>query len=628
MMSADKKPRCKHRRKIISTLCLIVIISLGFLISSLISDLVHEGQVVSDNSSKRQTQSLNRGLVAIGESNGDVYLSWRMLINDTNNSSFDIYRHNSSGLPKKLNTEPIRTTTDFLDQDQVNKTNSSYYLVPRENDVQLSPTESVPIGNSNGSNYISIPLQNSTGYFAKLGVGDLDGDGQFDFVIKIPEKSLDPSPNEWIPSPDTYKIEAYLANGSFLWQKDLGWDIEMGIWYSPFVVFDITGDGKAEVIVKRSSGDHRNEKGEVKSGPEFLAVWDGMTGEELCSTEWIPRWYQDYTYNSRNLLGIAYLDGGSPHIIMQRGTYDMMKVRTFFYQQGELKELWRWQSDYEFGTEYYGQGAHTLHSADIDDDGMDEIILGSCVIDHNGQGLWSTGFRHPDHCYVGDLDPSRPGLEIYYGIESHPTLNWGWKYGINMVDAKSGSLLWSLGEPTTHIHREGFVSDIDPSFPGMECISGERDTPERWFHSANGTLIAREDTFDLGLNPTGVYWDSDLQREIIYGPNILNYEDLNHSISTFSGGIRVWADIIGDWREEIITSVMGEIRIYISSIPAIDRRPSLMYDPIYRLDVAHISMGYPQVPTTSFCLGYPNASKTSKDYPQNYGLEIYVSLSM
>jgi len=136
----------------------------------------------------------------------------------------------------------------------------------------------------------------------------------------------------------------------------------------------------------------------------------------------------------------------------------------------------------------------------------------------------------------------------------------------------------------------------------MECYSGESDLPKRWLHSANGTLIADESTFNIGLSPGAVYWDADLQRELLYNERIYDYDTGEIYISGISGYQVAWGDILGDWREEIIVSVPGEIRIYISTIPAEDRRICLMQDPIYRLDVAHNSMGYSQVPTTSYCL--------------------------
>jgi len=146
------------------------------------------------------------------------------------------------------------------------------------------------------------------------------------------------------------------------------------------------------------------------------------------------------------------------------------------------------------------------------------------------------------------------------------------------------------------------VSDIDPSHPGMECYSGEDEYPYRRLHAADGTLIANESIYDFGLSPRAIYWDADLQRELIYSNRIFDFETNHTHLEEIEGAQMIWADILGDWREEIIVALKGKIRIYVTTIQAVDRRICLMQDPIYRLDVAHLSMGYSQVPTTSYCL--------------------------
>ena len=98
----------------------------------------------------------------------------------------------------------------------------------------------------------------------RVAVGDLNGDGKFDFVLKQPGGRVDPG--VWRKSPETFKVEAYLNDGTFLWRKDLGWNIELGIWYSPMIVYDFDGDGKAEVALKTAplEPDFRDEDGRVE----------------------------------------------------------------------------------------------------------------------------------------------------------------------------------------------------------------------------------------------------------------------------------------------------------------------------------------------------------------------------
>jgi rhamnogalacturonan endolyase len=242
-----------------------------------------------------------------------------------------------------------------------------------------------------------------------------------------------------------------------------------------------------------------------------------------------------------------------------------------------------------------------MHAADIDKDGRDEIILGGCVLDDNGNGLWTQGMYHPDNLYVSDIDPTRPGLEIYFGIEGTDAKG-ALRNGIRLVDARTGELLWGLDEPIHHIHAQGLVSNIDARHVGMECYSGERFYPKRWLHTAKGELIADETQWSVGLSPRTVYWDASPEREVVVGDSIVIFPD--KVIASHLEGKQVASlDIFGDWREEIIVSMPGELRIYFTDIAAEDRRVSLMEDPNYRNTVAHQSMGYHQSPLTSYYIG-------------------------
>jgi rhamnogalacturonan endolyase len=199
---------------------------------------------------------------------------------------------------------------------------------------------------------------------------------------------------------------------------------------------------------------------------------------------------------------------------------------------------------------------------------------------------------------VGDIDPGRPGLEVYYGIEpSRP------KNTMCLVDARTGEILWGHDERTRHIHSSGLCSDIDPAHPGSECYSGERDLRDkRWLRNCKGRVLATEDLG--GLAPRAVYWDADLQRELLARGRILDYGQPRDTDTAprVEGHIAAVADVLGDWREEIITSTAGELRIYTTTIPAADRRVCLMQDPLYRMDVVCAAMGYYQVPMTSYDL--------------------------
>ena len=544
---------------------------------------------------QRAEEPMGRGVVALPTPKG-VYVGWRLLRSDPPNVTFDVYRSADGQAAVKLNETPLAQTADFLDTS------------PPEGDALVYDVrgargaEEVPSGSaqatplSDGSPFLSIKLKNETTRFQKAGLADLNGDGAYDFVIKHPHGNVDPYRKYWYRSPETYKIEAYLSDGTYLWTNDLGWAIERGIWYSPFIAYDLDGDGKAEVAAKVGEGDPRDEEGKVASGPEWLAVWDGMTGKEIARVPWPGREdFPGYNYASRNQIAVAYLDGKTPCLLALRGTYNRMKVDAYQLRDGKLDRLWEYDNGGLDGR-YWGQGAHFTSAVDVDDDGRDEIVLGSAVLDDNGVPLWSTGKGHPDFAYVGDIDPRRKGLEICYGMETRQR-----RGGLTLADAATGKLLWQLDEPTGHVHGKGMCADIDPGVSGLECYgcnAGEGKKPERrWLYSAAGEILGEPEAYGFGISTA--YWDADLQKEIFRGGRISDYGGGRHE-ARVSGSVRLVADLIGDWREELITSVPGELRVYSTSILATDRRVCLMQDRIYRLDTAMNAMGYTQGPMLSY----------------------------
>lgn len=573
---------------------------------------------VEGYATERIAEHLTRGLIATPSPDGNgIHLSWRLLNTDPNGVSFHVYRV-ADGKQKRLTRKAIREVCDYIDHTPSDKPMSYWVTAHDAKGKVIETSEKLTVDKSLLTHYRSVKLRDPKMRVGKVAVADLNGDGIYDFIVRTPDSNVDPGMPGTLDG-RTYQIEAYLSDGTFLWSKDLGQGIEPGVWYSPFIAYDFNGDGKAEVALKTApETTKRNDKGRVDSGEECLSVWDGMTGREIARVDWPERndRYGNLVRQNRNQIGMAYLDGKTPYILACRGTYKLMVVDAWELRGEELVRAWRWDGDEE-NPIIRSMGAHSLVSGDVDNDGRDEILLGSCMIDDNGTALWSAGLGHPDKAYLTDIDPNRPGMEVYLCLEPFHTNG----RGVCMVDARTGEQVWNIGHETKHVGN-GMVADFDPSYPGLECFATEDKkggSSDKYLLTADGKYIRRNEN----IPPCGgwVWWDGDLSREVLHTPysreemmelwrngqpiaqHIVKWADKSSVAEGIEGSLQLIADLYGDWREEIVMSLPGELRIYTTNNPARDRRVTLMQDAIYRSYVAHRSMGYPQAPVPSYYLG-------------------------
>lgn len=563
-------------------------------------------------------ERFNRGVVAVVNDAGQVYVGWRLLAEDPAGVAFNVYRRTDGGAAVKVNAQPITSSTNLVDSAAPLDRENSWSIRPLVDGRELEPSESVSLPANSPPNQVRvIPLQGDY-LFNRVGVSDLDGDGVFDYVIKQPGAGHGLDPGTIRRSPDTFKLEAYNGrSGEFMWRYDLGWNMNMGVWWTPYITGDFDGDGRAEVALKMApyaatpAEATIDEGGFVLEGPEYLVVLDGMTGNEIARTDWVergdPARWGDTRGNrvNRNQIGVARLDGERLSILAARGTYTLMYVDAWNLVDGELVRVWRWFGD-ESDPPIRGQGAHGMHVFDFDDDGREEIALGSVMVDDDGTTLWANGLGHPDVFYAADLIPDRPGLELAYGYEDRQPIN-----GIQVADARTGEMIWGHPDPTAHIHDWGMLADVDPSNPGLEFYGAEqrRELGQFLYSAQDGKLLSTEDLGSITLNP--VYWLDGPQK--VY--NVFSYRGDTTvlqrygdatPVATLQGRIIGIADVLGDWREELILTADGELRIATTTLPSTSRHVHLMQDPLYRNDVAHASMGYFYPPNTSYPL-FPEA---------------------
>lgn len=571
-----------------------------------------EKPLVEGFASKRVKENLNRGLTAVPSIEGNsVYLSWRLLESDSENTYFNVYR-SVNGKINKLNKKPIASTCDFIDKNPVEK--ASYFIRSVVKNKEGEKSENLDISLPDLKNYISIKLKDND-KVGKLAIADLNGDGYYDYIVRTPHTNVDPG----MPGDTTgltYKISAYLHDGTYLWTYDMGLGIEPGIWYSPFIAYDFNGDGKAEIAIKGAGDNYfRDERGRISGGDEYIVILDGMTGKIIDRKDWPERtWrYGDVNRQNRNQIGMAFLDGKTPCILAARGTYRLMVVDAWQLNGEKLEKLWRWDGDEE-NPVVRNMGAHSMVTGDVDGDGRDEILLGSCMINDNGNLLWSSGLGHSDKAYLTTIDPRLEGMQVF--MVSEPKKTDG--RGVSVVDAKTGKLIWGIGDTTYHV-GDGMVADIDPTRPGLECFASEDrkgGSDDKYLLSSDGVKLNKNNR-EVPQCRNWIWWGNGLVRQTFFGDDnrwgagsssngrkqSIGYwkgEKLENGIV---GDILLIGDITGDWREEVVTALPGELRIYQTNHPAKDRRITLMQDPIYRSYVLHRSMGYPQAPVPGYYLG-------------------------
>ncbi|MFH6965164.1 rhamnogalacturonan lyase [Flavobacterium plurextorum] len=581
--------------------------------------------------SQRQMENLDRGIIAIKDK-GHFFISWRVLGTDSDDLAFNLYR--KSGVKKAvlLNEKPITGATNFVDTKANAKEENTWFvktvLKGKESEASGSFTISM---NASDKQYLSIKLKEIEGYTANdVSTGDLNGDGKYDLIVHMTGKGHDNS-QTGITDPPIF--QAYTLDGTFLWQINLGKNIREGAHYTQFMVYDLDGDGIAELVCKTADGttDSRGNVvgdtskdwvdrdpdsktyGKILNGPEYLSVFDGRTGKLVTTVDYIPQRGDLAGWGGRGGSGgndtkgnrmdrfiacIAYLDGIHPSVVMCRGYYGRTVLAAWDFKNKKLISRWTFDSK-DAENPYSGMGNHNLTVADVDNDGKDEIIYGSMCVDDNGQGLYTTGFRHGDAIHVSDLDLDIPGLEVF-GI--HEIENGTTGPGVTLFSAKDGKVLFT-GSLNEDVGR-GVADNIDPTRKGAQCWwSGSP-----YLHDMKGNNIGKAPSSTNFL----IYWDGDTSRELLNS----NYIDKYNfgRLFTAEGAVSnngtkstpaLSADILGDWREELIlrSEDNKELRIYSTTIPTNVRQYTLMHDPQYRLSIAWQNVGYNQPPHTSFYMG-------------------------
>lgn len=571
-------------------------------------------QIISSSTlfSQRAMEKLDRGLVAVKTSKG-VFLSWRMFGTDPKDIAFNIYRDGT-----KVNSALITGATNMTDASGT--TGVTYTVKAVIGDEEKAAGGTASVWDSQVQK-IALKARPSISHQPNdINVGDLDGDGEYELVVKwYPDNAKD---NSQSGITDNTYLAAYKLDGTFMWIIDLGRNIRSGAHYTQHLVGDYDSDGYAEVACKTAPGtkdgtgkylskgpaasdddskSYINGSGYVLSGPEYLTIFNGKTGEEMATVGYIVArgnvgsWGDTYgnrldRYNSTN----ACLDGVHTSMVFQRGYYTRMAIAAWDWDGNTLKNRWTFDSNNAGSGDAAGDGNHNVMAADIDGDGFDEIIPGAACIDHDGKLKWNTKLGHGDANHIGDLDPDNQGLEVFIVHEGNKSEA--------LVDAQTGKVLWR--NAASDDNGRGLAADMDEKYRGHEMwssnVSGVKTCQNKQISTSKPAINFR------------VYWDGDLLDEILNSNKIdkwngggtdrlltLTGSSCNGSKSTPN----LSADILGDWREEVILHDGSNLYIHTTTIPTEHKIYTLMHDPVYRNMVSSEQSAYNQPPHLSFWLG-------------------------
>ncbi|MFS0691588.1 rhamnogalacturonan lyase [Streptomyces nitrosporeus] len=611
------EPPARRRRRLTRGRSLIGVLTAGVLAAAGTVALGPASQAAT----ARQAEALDRGVVSVHTDSGNL-VSWRWLGTDPDNVAFNVYRAGT-----KVNASPVTASTNYFHQGA--PATADYTVRAVVNGAEQGDSvhavqfragyKDVPISAPAGG---TTPDGVSYTYEANdASVGDLDGDGALEFVLKWqPTNAKDNSQSGYTGNTVVDGIE---LDGTRLWRIDLGRNIRSGAHYTQFQVYDYDGDGQAEIAMKTadgsvdgtgrgigsSSADHRNSSGYVLSGPEYLTMFNGRTGAAMGTVDYVPArgtvssWGDSYGNRvDRFLAGTAYLDGSRPSLIMARGYYTRSVIAAWDWRNGTFTRRWTFDtnSSTNAGKGYDGQGNHQLSVADVDGDGKDEIVYGAMAVDDNGHGLWTTRNGHGDAMHVGDLDPSRAGLEEFKVDEdSSKPSSW-------MADARTGQILWST--PASGDNGRGVSADIWSGSPGAEswssAVSGIRNP--------QGTQVSSRKPSSANFL---AWWDGDTTRELLDGTHIDKYGTSGdtrqltaasvHSNNGTKANPALSGDILGDWREEVVwpSTDNTALRIYSTPYETGTKITTLLHDTMYRTALAWQNTAYNQPPHPSFAIG-------------------------
>ena len=584
---------------------------------------------IKENENNKKNYS-SRGFI-IAKSNNGALISWRALKKDNYKISFKLFK-NDKLLKEYNNNEP----TNYFDKSYNEKDKYQLKIYSNQNLIEYIEPDIIFNNMKNGNNgaYFDIPISIPKPVFMPNGeiatyspndvvAYDVDNDGMYEFIVKWdPSNSKDNAINGY--TGNVY-IDCYKLDGRKLWRIDMGKNIRAGASYTQMLVYDYDGDHLAEIILKTADGtidnygsiignniiDNRNKDGFIIKGNEYLTLFDGTNGKILDTIDYYPKrgnvidWGDNIGNRAdRFLASTAYLDGEKPSAILIRGIYTRIVAVSYSVVNKKLQKEWIFDTNKKINNEAEGNANHQAFPSDVDNDGKDEIVLGSLVIDNDGKILHNTGLGHGDSLHIGDFDIENEGIEIFM---CHETKD----YGISLRDGKTGKiLLRNKGKVDTgrclidNLIKNNNTTEMVGSH-NLVLFNNKGIPLVNW---NNSNLIIKKPGYEIN---SLVYWDGTLDRELLddiqikkYGEEPLLIGESVKSINKTKRNPSLSADLFGDYREEVIFPTINNsyLRIYTSTIYSPNRVNNLMENRQYKLQATLQNIGYNEPPHLDYYL--------------------------
>lgn len=518
----------------------------------------------------------HRFLLGLPRGGGVVHLSWRLLASDAPDVVFHVERDG-----ERVTKESGSGATNWLDSPPGG--GERRYRVRA---VGGSASEEITVDASADATNLArdIPLDDSITAVPGIVVGDLSNDGKLGYVLRAVRDGR-------------VRIVAYHHDGDFLWERDTnlpavgGWD--GSTLHVPLLCWDVNADGRTEVVYHSHVGRYAHETHGAPSDSSRLKAVDGETGEDVWEAPW-P------SVQPRVMMTVGQLHGmdAPASVVVQDETYRNVVLTAV--NGATAKVDWR--------VEQERPGGHNLDIADIDGDGVQEVICGGVCYNGDGTVRWEAEpFGHTDISKPGRIVPGMDGMQIWYAVESHNT-------GVYLVD-QHGETLWK--EPFRHAHY-GWLARHAPGVGGLHPHTAEDGRHEfgavdaGMRESGHFPIYLPDGSHWLNLtdwerkNFVPVHWDSGPEVAFIIRKEDKRIVTLSADgemtdlpfVDLPQGGVYErnlgCVDVIGDYRENIVTVDMDrKALIVLANMWLNARRGYSPWDDFeYRHDRSQLGSGY------------------------------------